>query len=378
LAAGGLNGRIELWDTATWSKQRTLIGHFSWITDMAFSPDTNASLLATTSRDGTVRLWSTARGEREEFLPFDATPHAWDPNWQTALYLDPEERTYTLQDIATQSNQAVHPFPYFASNVVRGSIGLGPGGRVVAVALWDRTIVLWDPVGNAGKGEARWTLPTKAAIDRTRFASDGRLLVGWGGGRIWIWDVRAGREIACATNSWNNYWYHLPQFTADQGQLAIPFGSEGEICLWDFAGSGEIIRFEGLHPDCMSLALSPDGCTLVTGNRDGTLKLWDVASRKEIREIGGRGLRLIGVTFSPDGRRVFASSIDEITVWDVRTGSKICNLRRDSQPGGLLVFQDPDTLIAGFRPGTRRLHAPSFAEIEAAEAKRRIAEGSSQ
>ena len=77
-------------------------------------------------------------------------------------------------------------------------------------------------------------------------------------------------------------------------------------------------------------------------------------------------MRLIGVTFSPDGRRVIGSSIDEITVWDVRTGSEVCNLGGDLPVGGLLVFQDPDTLIAGFRAGTRRMHAPSFAEIEAA------------
>jgi len=60
LAAGSTV--IDLWDTATWRKAKTLGGHAGEIRGLAFSPD--GSRLATASIDTTVRLWRVDTGER--------------------------------------------------------------------------------------------------------------------------------------------------------------------------------------------------------------------------------------------------------------------------------------------------------------------------
>lgn len=375
LAAGGINGRIELWETATWRRLQTSLGHFNGITDIAFSPDTNAPVLVTTSMDGTVRLWSTSLWEPEDLLPLDAAPLGWDPNWETAIHIDREEGTYTLWDFATQSIRARNPLPYAITNlaVVNFAANIGPRGKLLAFPLMDQSIRLWDPAGNGGKGVERWNIPTEGLLDMLflHFSSDGSLLLGFEeGGEMWVWDVEGRREIASATTSWG-CWPYQAQFTADQQRLAIPYGREGEVCLWDFAGSGQIIRFEGRHPGCQNLALSPDGSTLATVSWGGTLKLWDVAACKEILEVEGRGFPLFAVTFSPDGQRVLTGSDDELKVWDVRTGREVCDLRGDPPGAWFLHFQDSDTLLACTPKGLRRLHAPSFAEIEASVQGRR-------
>jgi WD40 repeat protein len=207
---------------------------------------------------------------------------------------------------------------------------------------------------------------------RLHFSRDGTLLFGLGRDVdvMWIWDVEGGREIGAAANDWDSYFYR-PQFTADRKQLAIAHGKDGRIVLWDFAGSGKLLPFDGQHPRCMSLALSPDGTTLATGCWEGVLKLWDVASRRMIREIRERRLPFCSVTFTPDGQRVFTASIDEISVWDVATGREVCSLKGDPPGGVFLYFQDADTLLAGRSTGIRRLHAPSLAEIEKAEQRNR-------
>jgi len=373
LAVGGRNGRLELWKTATWTKLRTLRGHFQPITDIAFSPDTNASLLATASTDGTVRLWSTAPRKPEDILSFDTLPDAWDPHFVTALELDRGAETCALWRFAAPSLKSSRPLPYAATSIV--AVTVSPGGAAVALALEDQTVRLWNP---GGKGEEPWRIPTVAPVQFLHFSPDGNVLVGWGSGRMWVWDVPAGQEIASATNAWARRWY-VPQFTADQRQLAIPYGRKGEVCLWDFAGSGEIIRFAGRHPRIENLALSPDDTTLATVNYGGSLKLWDVASRKEIGEIGGRGLPLCAVVFSPDSQRVIAGSTDELKVWDVRTWREVGDLQGTTagMGGPYLLFQDPDTLLVGTVKGIYRLRAPSFVEIEAAE-KRLKAVGSGQ
>ena len=57
---GGIEGMVEVWDTATGQKVQTFKGHFGPVHTIAFSPD--GTRLATGSPDGTLRLWdATAR-----------------------------------------------------------------------------------------------------------------------------------------------------------------------------------------------------------------------------------------------------------------------------------------------------------------------------
>jgi len=220
----------------------------------------------------------------------------------------------------------------------------------------------------------RWKISTRRRVDKLHFSPDGRLLFGMvepatEGGMMWVWDVEKGLEISSTSNCWaSTLVYTLPQFTADQRRLAIPYGNEGQVCLWDFAGSGKPLVLEGRHQDCSNLALSPNGETLATVGA-GMVKLWDVQSGRVIGVLEGRGCALAAVTFSPDGERVIAGGEDEVKVWDLRTHREVANLCGATVDGWVLRFQDRDTLVVLTGEDVLRLHAPSFAEIEAAEGR---------
>jgi hypothetical protein len=60
LATTSLDGTARLWQVADGAAQRILIGHTGGVWDCAFSPD--GALLATAGNDRTVRLWQVATG----------------------------------------------------------------------------------------------------------------------------------------------------------------------------------------------------------------------------------------------------------------------------------------------------------------------------
>ena len=55
LASGSRDGTIRLWDAASRKLLGTLEGHTDWVESVAFSPD--GQTLASASNDGTIRLW---------------------------------------------------------------------------------------------------------------------------------------------------------------------------------------------------------------------------------------------------------------------------------------------------------------------------------
>lgn len=70
-----------------------------------------------------------------------------------------------------------------------------------------------------------------------------------------------------------------------------------------------------------TVAFSPDGTLLATGDAEGGLRLWQVAEGKLLHNLTGHSGWVWSVAFSLDGRTLASCSSDKtIRLWDVQTG----------------------------------------------------------
>ena len=299
----------------------TLAGHTAEVLSLAFRPD--GKMLASGSRDGTIKLWDVASATISATLNGHAPVRsvAFSPDGRT-LATGGDDRTVKLWDVATGEN---------TSTLTGHTIGVhcvaySPDGITLASGSPDETIRLWDVATLKQRTVLEghtWTLCYSP--DGTRLAS-----AGWGrvkfpeinDRKIKLWDTQTGENVGILKEPPDSAYgsFSCLAYSPDGKTLALA-GEAPLVRLWDVA-SGQIIAH--LRQDLFQIhcvAYCPDGRRLVSAagrgvfdqsRKDGdpSVRLWDLATGKSrilFRERPN-GFRVVAI--SPDGKTLAAGSID--------------------------------------------------------------------
>ena len=84
------------------------------------------------------------------------------------------------------------------------------------------------------------------------------------------------------------------------------------------------VRVTGHRRSVNSIAFSPDGTTLASGNGDSTVRLWNVLDGELLRTLTEHRRSVNSVAFSPDGAKIASASYgSRARLWDADTGNHL-------------------------------------------------------
>lgn len=102
------------------------------------------------------------------------------------------------------------------------------------------------------------------------------------------------------------------------------------------------------HSDAVSsLAFSPDGSRLASGDRGGGIRVWDVATGTELAAFSSQSEWVESVAISADGMLLAAGGQDNLVrLWDLTSGVALAPLSGPTGPVKSLAFGPRDKLLA--------------------------------
>jgi WD40 repeat protein len=332
VATGSLDDLAIVWDAADSGQPlTTMVGHQADVTDVAFGP---RGLLATASRDGTVRLWDAGvRGEDKPELA-SATGHdegilsvAFSPDG-TRLLTGSLDKTAILWDVKWDASGKVPSLSvsrrvYDHTDSIPG-VAFSPNGRCFVTASRDRRALVW----NAANGQL-----VRAIVGHQDGLEGAAFRPGPDDGKPEVADAElCGRELATASY-------------------------DGTARRWNVGATQELATLLGHLAPVESTAYSPDGARMLTGGDDGTAKVWDAASGALLLDLKGRHTgRVNRAIFSPDDKYIATASWDgSAGLWDAATGDWIARFGEQEAGERSTVAE-----ISAFRPQDRMLHGLAF------------------
>jgi len=318
LASGGSDSTIRLWDIATGTEVRRLQGNLQPVWALAFNPD--GSTLASAGSDALVHLWDVGTSHEREFLKGHTQPVrsvAFSPDGQF-LASGGDDNSVTIWELGTR--QEPRSFK-FHDKPVR-SVAFSPVEPLLASGSEDGRVSLWrtEPLTHL-----YWYTAHTSAVWSVAFSPVEPLLASGGGGKR-VEDTQGLSELQ------------------DEG---------GQLFLRDLTTRKlralKLPAREGRLATVRSVAFSPDGLLLASGDDDGRVRLWDVRNASLKRTLPALGASVYSVAFSPDGRTLAAGSGKRVLLLSLATG----------QPQGGLKEHERSVLAVAFSPDGRNLGSGS-------------------
>lgn len=138
------------------------------------------------------------------------------------------------------------------------------------------------------------------------------------------------------------------------GSLLATGDVSGAIAIWRTIDGQQLLSLNEHQGWVWSVCFSPDGLRFASGSADGTVRLWQTSNGQCLRILQGHTDWVWSVKFTLDGQRLVSGSADSsVRLWEVKTG--ICQKVLQSNGGAIAaiaVSPDGQWFASGNADGT--------------------------
>lgn len=231
-----------------------------------------------------------------------------------------------------------------------------PWAPLAAIAA-PRQVLLY----HSGTGDLLGVLPFPdgGTPETLSFSRNGSLLLAGGGipgkqGVVVVWDVKTGQSVINLAMTEDFDTVLAADISADLSKVAMG-GPGRRVRIYDTRTSQLLANIKK-HTDWVtSIAFSPDGVLLASGDRNGGLFVWEAANGSEYQNLRGHEKMIASLAWRGDSNLVAAGSEDgNFTWWEMANGTQV---KKVGSHGGVLAlgFAPDGRMVSGGRDGHVRI-----------------------
>ena len=314
--------------------------HKDWVMGLSFNNE--GTMLASASKDTTVKIWSL-KGEKITEIPHNDKVNDVSFNPQgNILASASEDKKIRLWNL---KGKLLREFPSLKAPAF--SVNFSPDGQKIAFSSKNGSIFLYNLDGkqlNFFPNVNSWSMSVRFSPD-SKFilcpgknytvevrTLDGKLISVLQGhkGSIYITNFSSdGKTLATASKDtnvkiWNRNGTLIKTLPHNQPVTWVTFSrddrmlisgtKDGTINHWN-AKNGELIQKWKAHIGTITdIRVSPDGKIIASSGIDNTVRLWNIQGNS----LGQHEQFVRSVNFSPDGKNIVSASADKsIKIWDL-------------------------------------------------------------
>jgi WD40 repeat protein len=169
-------------------------------------------------------------------------------------------------------------------------------------------------------------------------------------GKIEVWDLESGRFIYDITRS-EEMLSDTPRIAIVPQQQILISTTENHQIKARYIVEGKEYTY-GQHDEwILSLALSPNGLYLATGDRQGTVKIWNTEDRSNLHTISHNS-SILNLAIDPNNRYLVAvDTSKKILFWLLETAQLEITQELEDLVWAIAISPDGKYLALGFRNG---------------------------
>ncbi|MEM9003185.1 MAG: serine/threonine-protein kinase [Cyanobacteria bacterium P01_F01_bin.86] len=295
------------YESRSWQCARTLTGHESWVTAVAFNPRT--ATLVSGSLDDRIKVWNLQQGTLQ--LTLNGHPRGVNDVSISAkgqvLASCGDDGTVKIWDLA--AGRRLHILKGHVRDVT--SVAIGHKGWILASGSKDKSINLWK----LDKGTLiRTLLGSPAAVRAVAMTPDEtHLLSGGLDNKVRLWDLKTGQMVRLFSGHVNPV---NDVAVSRDGLFVASASKDSTVRIWSIATGAMVHCLTGHSREVNSVAIAPDNRTIVTGSTDRTIGIWDAKTGKQLQTLTGHSHGVNGIAIHRTGRLIASASADKtIRIW---------------------------------------------------------------